>query len=128
MHLGSEKSNEVKWKDHKTPESSIDEAINYGVMCDHRVPHIHTRWDCGLACVVMVLRGVGIDCTLEYLTSQCGLESIWTIDLAFLLCDHVKDFTYYTSYFGSRKEHQDTKFYQDNFDEDEKRGIAIGRL
>lgn len=70
----------------------------------------------------MVIRGKGIlDCTLEHLAEQCALESIWTIDLAFLLRNYIPDFTFYTSYFGSRKEYQDNKFYKAAFDEDERR-------
>lgn len=80
-----------------------------------------TSWDCGLACVVMTLRGLGFTVNLEDMTRQCPVNSVWTIDLAFLLRNYVQDFTYYTSYLGSRKEYQDQKFYQDNFDQDEKR-------
>lgn len=71
--------------------------------------------------MVMTLRGLGFTVSLEDMARQCPVNSVWTIDLAFLLRNYVGDFTYYTSYLGSRKEYQDQKFYQDNFDEDEKR-------
>lgn len=74
-----------------------------------------------IACTTMVLQGLGIECTIEQVTKQCGLTSVWTIDLAYLLRTYRPDFTYYTSYFGSRKEYQGSKFYKATFDEDERR-------
>ncbi|CAO3597212.1 unnamed protein product [Absidia cylindrospora] len=89
----------------------------------HVVPHImqDTNWDCGLACVAMLLHGMNMPTSLEELNKQCEVESIWTIDLAFLLRKYIQDFTYYTSYIGSRKEYQNTRFYQERFDQDESR-------
>ena len=69
----------------------------------------------------MILKGLGMDCSIEHLTEEIGLTSIWTIDLAFLLRKYEPDFTYYTSVFGTRKEYQDVKFYEASFNEDEKR-------
>jgi hypothetical protein len=69
----------------------------------------------------MILGGVNITACLEDLTNQCAVESIWTIDLAFLLHHYMTTFTYYTSYFGSRKEYQQDSFYQATFDQDELR-------
>ena len=71
--------------------------------------------------MVMILRGLGFNVSIEDMTRQCPVNSVWTIDLAFLLRNYVQDFTYYTSYLGSRREYQDQKFYQDSFGEDEKR-------
>ncbi|CAG2245338.1 unnamed protein product [Mytilus edulis] len=45
-------------------------------------------WDCGLACVCMVLRHLGIDDSKIYKEDHTDLDcgdSVWTIDLAFLL-------------------------------------------
>lgn len=74
-----------------------------------------------IACTTMVLQGLGIERTVQEVTKQCGLTSVWTIDLAYLLRNYGPDFTYYTSYFGSRKEYQGSKFYKATFDEDERR-------
>jgi hypothetical protein len=42
--------------------------------------------DCGLACVLMVLKALGVTrCTLRGLRSLCSTTSIWTVDLAHLL-------------------------------------------
>lgn len=73
----------------------------------------------------MILQGLGFNVSLEEIIGQCSINSIWTIDLAFILKNYVQDFTYYTSYLGSRKEYQEQRFYQDDFDQDEKR---INRL
>ncbi|KAL0083554.1 Guanylyl cyclase [Phycomyces blakesleeanus] len=105
-------------------ESGSDQPKNYEHFANHRVAHIiqNSNWDCGIACIAMVLQGLGIRCSLRSLAEQCAVESVWTIDLAVLLRNNYEgDFTYYTSYFGSRREHQENKFYQDDFDEDERR-------
>ncbi|XP_062181242.1 guanylyl cyclase 1-like isoform X2 [Phragmites australis] len=53
------------------------------------VPHVQQAftWDCGLACVLMVLRTLGIDCCdgIADLEKLCRTTSIWTVDLAYLL-------------------------------------------
>ncbi|GAB5592252.1 hypothetical protein Unana1_07152 [Umbelopsis nana] len=69
----------------------------------------------------MTMRALGTDVDIADLRKQCHVNSIWTIDLAFLLRNYVQDFTYYTSFLGSRKEYQQNKFYQETFSEDEKR-------
>jgi hypothetical protein len=58
------------------------------------VPHLtqvsgrnqNTNYDCGLASVAMILSGIGKrHCSLEDLMNLLPLDSIWTIDLAYLL-------------------------------------------
>ncbi|CAO3662846.1 unnamed protein product [Umbelopsis ramanniana] len=97
--------------------------INYSQYDDSIVPHImqNSNWDCGLACIAMTMRALGKDVDINDLRQHCHVNSIWTIDLAFLLRNYVEDFTYYTSFLGSRKEYQQNKFYQETFSEDEKR-------
>ncbi|KAI9276503.1 Guanylyl cyclase [Sporodiniella umbellata] len=107
---------------------SMDNTIiKYTENSDCPIPHIQqeSNWDCGLACVAMILKGLGFTVSLEEIIGQCSINSVWTIDLAFILKNYVQDFTYYTSYLGSRKEYQEQRFYQDDFDQDEKR---ISRL
>ncbi|KAI7872177.1 Guanylyl cyclase [Spinellus fusiger] len=107
-----------KKKSHYKP-TQYEKHLKYHCVC-----HIlqNSEWDCGIACVAMVLQGVDVQCTLSDLSMQCALESLWTIDLVFLLHNHFQGhFNYYTSYLGCRKEYQLDKFYQQNFDEDEKR-------
>lgn len=57
-----------------------------------RVPHIKQlyNWDCGLACLSMVLqtihhRDINPSYTLPNLIQSCPVQSIWTIDLAHIL-------------------------------------------
>ncbi|KAI8339516.1 Guanylylate cyclase-domain-containing protein [Chlamydoabsidia padenii] len=101
----------------------LDMEKQYKEYDQHMVPHImqDTHWDCGLACVAMLLQGMNVKTSSKDLAKQCTVESIWTIDLAYLLGKYATDFTYYTSYFGSRKEYQMDSFYKANFDEDELR-------
>ena len=46
------------------------------------------EWDCGLACVQMVLETLGLEeCTHEMLRARLSSDSVWSIDLAYLLAD-----------------------------------------
>ncbi|KAG0056369.1 guanylyl cyclase domain-containing protein 1 [Gryganskiella cystojenkinii] len=51
------------------------------------VPHITQdgNWDCGLACVAMIANALGAHLSLAEVTLHCSVESVWTIDLAYLL-------------------------------------------
>ncbi|KAI8346839.1 Guanylylate cyclase-domain-containing protein [Mortierella sp. GBAus27b] len=51
------------------------------------VPHIKQEniWDCGLACVAMVVNALGATLSLPEVTMHCSVDSVWTIDLAYLL-------------------------------------------
>ncbi|CAG8477426.1 9330_t:CDS:2 [Paraglomus occultum] len=85
------------------------------------IPHVmqEDSFDCGLACVCMILRGLGQhDITVANMHEAVSMStSIWTIDLAFLLRSYAPDldFTLYTSFTGARTQHRTT------FDEDEQR-------
>ncbi|KAL3900976.1 MAG: hypothetical protein SGCHY_000960 [Lobulomycetales sp.] len=58
------------------------------------------EFDCGLACASMVLGAIGKPTPPVQLARQTRLRSIWTIDICYLLKDHVSDMTYFTSYIG----------------------------
>lgn len=63
----------------------------------------HHTWDCGLACVLMILRPLGHPTlTIPQLTQQAQTQSIWTIDLACLLLHYLPRhrFIFYTSFAG----------------------------
>ncbi|RKP39233.1 Guanylyl cyclase [Dimargaris cristalligena] len=91
----------------------------------HPVPHIMQwySWDCGLACVCMILHYYGLtQFNMEDLLRYCKCESIWTIDVAFILRKFLGvDFTYYTRYLGINPEYAGNTFYQDTIDEDQQR-------
>ncbi|KAG2223719.1 hypothetical protein INT45_003443 [Circinella minor] len=74
-----------------------------------------------IASLAMILKGLGTESSIEQLTEEIQLTSIWTIDLAFLLRKYEPDFTFYTSVFGTREEYQGVKFYEATFDQDKKR-------
>ncbi|KAF9114981.1 guanylyl cyclase domain-containing protein 1 [Mortierella sp. AM989] len=120
------------------------------------VPHINqeSNWDCGLACVAMVCNALGAHLSLAEVTMHCCVDSVWTIDLAYLLRklsndqvsvpppsfiqrpqllipnlspgrDEGWDFTYYTSTIGVNSAHSKEKFYRKSFDDDQKRVNAL---
>ncbi|KAI9295248.1 hypothetical protein K502DRAFT_365176 [Neoconidiobolus thromboides FSU 785] len=82
------------------------------------VPHLmqEHNWDCGLACVGMVLRALGgYTVTLPELANEVASENVWTIDLCYLLAHHASwcDFTYYTTFLGANPDHlNDEPFYK----------------
>ncbi|KAH9515164.1 guanylyl cyclase domain-containing protein 1 [Bulinus truncatus] len=81
-------------------------------------------WDCGLACVSMILRMLNEPCDDVYTNDldslQCG-ESIWTIDLAYILTRHNVDSCLYTITVGVNSSHGKKSFYRKNFTVDEMR-------
>ncbi|KAJ1723502.1 hypothetical protein LPJ53_002159 [Coemansia erecta] len=80
-------------------------------------------WDCGLACVCMILRAFGqATCSISQLARQADTDSVWTIDLAVLIHRNVHaDFTFYTQCAGINPEYVSNDFYQGAIDEDEAR-------
>ncbi|KAJ2746468.1 hypothetical protein GGI20_001311 [Coemansia sp. BCRC 34301] len=84
-------------------------------------------WDCGLACVCMVLRAFGYTtCTIAQLARHANTDSVWTIDLVYLLHQFLQaDFTYYTKCLGINPEHTQHDFYRDGLDGDEARVMRL---
>ncbi|KAJ2558314.1 hypothetical protein EV175_000842 [Coemansia sp. RSA 1933] len=81
-------------------------------------------WDCGLACVCMLLRASGQPtCSVAQLARQVRTASVWTVDLAFLIRHNLPhaDFTYYTACAGVNPDHSRNRFYDDMVDGDERR-------
>ncbi|KAG0358395.1 guanylyl cyclase domain-containing protein 1 [Gamsiella multidivaricata] len=102
----------------------------------------------------MVANALGAHLSLAEVTMHCSVESVWTIDLAYLLRklsndqvgvprlqfskrppqvvpnlspgrDDGWDFTYYTSTIGADTAHSKEKFYRKSFDDDQKRVNAL---
>mmetsp|Transcript_2724 Transcript_2724/g.4936 ORF Transcript_2724/g.4936 Transcript_2724/m.4936 type:complete len:271 (+) Transcript_2724:48-860(+) len=93
--------------DDENHASSSDEA--------EAVPHIRQKysWDCGLACVEMVLRSCGQrQVSYDELRRWCGTESVWSIDLVFLLHRLGMDVSYLTVTKGVRPEYILHQFYR----------------
>ncbi|KAK6933087.1 Protein GUCD1 [Dillenia turbinata] len=85
------------------------------------VPHVNQlcTWDCGLACVVMVLRTIGIDnCSIQALGELCCTTSVWTVDLAYLLQKFSVQFSYFTVTFGANPDFSVETFYKDQLPND----------
>lgn len=82
-------------------------------------------WDCGLACVEMALRARGLTVTVGELRRLCDTDSVWSIDLSYLLRRFGVDLTYYTITTGVREEYQQQEFYRKQLLEDTKRVTAL---
>ncbi|KAG2627117.1 hypothetical protein PVAP13_3KG227129 [Panicum virgatum] len=86
------------------------------------VPHVQQAftWDCGLACVLMVLRTLGIHCChgIADLESLCRTTSIWTVDLAYLLNKFSVSFSFFTVTLGANPQYSAESFYREQLQED----------
>ncbi|KAG8390049.1 hypothetical protein BUALT_Bualt01G0043000 [Buddleja alternifolia] len=86
-----------------------------------KVPHINQQhtWDCGLACVQMVLSALGVyDCNIQELEDLCRTTSIWTVDLAYLLQKFSISFTYCTVTLGANPDFSVETFYKEQLPND----------
>lgn len=89
------------------------------------VPHIKQlrSWDCGLACVLMVLRTLGLNhYDLQDLEQLCCTTSIWTVDLAYLLQKLSIRFSFFTVTLGANPDFSMENFYKEQLAND------IGRV
>ncbi|XP_019192215.1 PREDICTED: protein GUCD1-like [Ipomoea nil] len=85
------------------------------------VPHVKQlyTWDCGLACVVMVLRTLGIyNSNIEELAQSCSTTSIWTVDLAYMLRKFSVNFSYFTITIGANPNFCVETFYKEQLPSD----------
>ena len=97
------------------------------VMDDVRieVPHVKQQhnWDCGLACVQMVLRYFSVP--HEDLKEVCQRmnfgDSVWTIDLAYILRHYAINHLLCTITVGVDKGYSSKSFYKNSFSADELR-------
>ncbi|PSS32564.1 hypothetical protein CEY00_Acc02864 [Actinidia chinensis var. chinensis] len=76
-------------------------------------------WDCGLACVLMVLRTLGINnCDIQELEELCCTTSIWTVDLVHLLQKFSISFSYFTVTLGANPNFSMESFYKEQLPND----------
>ncbi|XP_024545147.1 protein GUCD1 isoform X1 [Selaginella moellendorffii] len=111
-----------KWDSAHSPFIDCDRPLPRSNSID--VPHVRQlrSWDCGLACVSMVLRALGIEsCNLKTLSQLCRNTSIWTVDLAYLLRHFSVDVAFLTITLGANPLLAVESFYKDNMEADEKR-------
>ncbi|KAG6553484.1 hypothetical protein Mapa_004396 [Marchantia paleacea] len=112
--------------------SSPSPLIDYSVPLPRshyiQVPHVRQMcdWDCGLACVLMVLRALRIDGhDLKSLSSLCRTTSIWTVDLAHLLRHFAVNVAFLTVTIGANPNFAVETFYKENMEED---GARVNKL
>lgn len=89
-----------------------------------KVPHVEQlcSWDCGLACVLMVLKTLGIEGhDLKSLGELCSTSSIWTVDLAHLLRLFDIEVAFLTVTLGANPSFAVETFYKENMEEDGER-------
>ncbi|KAL4576322.1 hypothetical protein LXL04_012414 [Taraxacum kok-saghyz] len=85
------------------------------------VPHIKQlrSWDCGLVCVLMILRTLGLNhFDIQDLEDLCCTTSIWTVDLAYLLQKLSIRFSYYTVTIGANPDFSVETFYKEQLAND----------
>ena len=92
------------------------------------LPHVRQKsdWDCGLACVQMVLKkALGDDFQLQDFEAICEKKgfgrSVWTIDLATILSEFGLRYTLYTVTLGVDEGYEHSKFYREYYDMDQYR-------
>ncbi|KAI3371837.1 hypothetical protein L3Q82_006719 [Scortum barcoo] len=82
------------------------------------------HWDCGLACSRMVLKYLHPVSDEEFQRACWDLkltESVWTIDLAYLMCHLGIKHCFYTQTLGVDKGFRNQSFYKKHFDTEEDR-------
>jgi len=81
-----------------------------------------TTWDCGIACCVMICRLYGINgATYQSLCRAAATQSVWTIDLAYLLSQYGIHSTFFTILAGVDPEYKKERFYARQLKDDEER-------
>jgi Guanylylate cyclase len=85
-----------------------------------KAPHYRQRttWDCGVACVQMILAGLRCNCDREQLLRSLATSSIWTIDLALLLHECGVRFEFCTKTVGCKAAYRSIDFYHKAFEQD----------
>lgn len=117
--------------DHSTAVEaySFERSLSNDKYNDAVLPHSHfievpfinqqCTWDCGLACVLMVLRTLGIgNCDIQELGELCSTTSIWTVDLAYLLQNFSVHFSYFTVTLGANPNFSVETFYKEQLPND----------
>lgn len=88
-----------------------------------RVQHVRQnfKWDCGIACILMLMRTRGEHKAREDLIALVGTNSVWTVDLAYIMHKCGLPCVFHTVMEGVREEYAAETFYKDELDEDRAR-------
>jgi hypothetical protein len=95
------------------------------------IPHVRQlfNWDCGLACVLMVLRALRLQhLDMPTLRHLCPTKSIWTVDLAHLLRACGVDVTFLTVTLGANQAYAGEHFYVETMRDDQERVERLFRV
>jgi len=87
------------------------------------VPKLAQRfsWDCGIACLSMLLRALAIPSSFNFITRLIATDSVWTVDLAQVLSHLSVPFSLYTTHIGVQPSYAFMGFYRSNFYKDKER-------
>lgn len=100
-------------------------ADGSGVATSVHTPVHHVRqnfkWDCGIACILMLLHTRGEPKRREDLIAMVGTNSVWTVDLAYIMHKCGLSCVFHTVMEGVREEYATEVFYKDELDEDRAR-------
>lgn len=121
---GCERSNSVRRSQRRIVLNAFRDFLS---LHGDDIPYVRQSysWDCGLACVEMALRARGIAVSNGELRGVCDTDSVWSIDISYLLRRYSVDFTYYTITAGVREEYQQQEFYRKQLAQDRKRVIML---
>ncbi|XP_070618481.1 LOW QUALITY PROTEIN: protein GUCD1 [Erythrolamprus reginae] len=110
------------------PSPALAEAAAEGVgdPVQLKVPALQQlyHWDCGLACSRMALRYLNLLNDEDFQKAVRDLQltkSIWTIDLAYLMCHFGVKHLFCTQTLGVDKGYKNQSFYRKHFDTEENR-------
>ncbi|XP_067942470.1 protein GUCD1-like [Watersipora subatra] len=86
-----------------------------------------SSWDCGIACLQMVLQLLGKDvsCLDQLVKEMDADQSIWTVDLAYLLSKFSVPSTLYSTHLGVQEDYTSIPFYKRRFNQDK---VRVERL
>ncbi|GFR50726.1 hypothetical protein Agub_g12983 [Astrephomene gubernaculifera] len=126
------------WPSATPGSSSSAPCVSTSVPCSQgvqsvvhaHVPHCkqHFNWDCGLACVQMILEASGFpNCDYQTLRHLCDTTSVWTVDLAHLLRRFGLRVAFHTITLGPNPAFANESFYMEHMEDDERRVSRLFR-
>ena len=133
----NDEQDDKRWKE--TLLQLVPSSQNYRSRSGDDVPPPHVKqtesWDCGIACLIMAMHW--LDCKVENVEEErmrifqfVGTESVWSIDLVYLLETYTRKKVSFTYLFCSKtlqvdQAHNELSFYQKAFHSDQ---IRVTRL
>ena len=100
------------------PSSSLPDSPP--VFC---LPYVRQQqqWDCGVACILSLLRHYGLDSSHAELRRLLNSDSVWSIDILLLLHQLGLTVQYFTTTLGPNPAHRDKAYYASDWQADEAR-------